>query len=281
MVSISECLLTATGMLKPVVENPRSEAEFFMAHILQKDRMYIVVHRDELLDQSITDRFFELIKRRSSGEPAAYITGIKEFMSLSFSVCPDVLIPRPETEMLVEHITEKYSDFDNLHIIDICTGSGAIACSLAHYMPDATVHGIDISPAAVKTAIQNARSNSVLSNTKFWTADALKPVESDIIYDVVVSNPPYIESEVIDTLMPDVRDYEPHLALDGGADGLIFYRNIVDNIEHILQKKGELVFEIGYNQADSVVSIMKNKFSDIHVCKDCFGNDRMVFGQLE
>lgn len=279
MVKISDCLLHGVALLKKTVENPRMEAEILLAHILKKDRLYIAVHKNEEISPEHEAVFTSMCKRRALGEPLAYITGTKEFMSLEFEVCKSVLIPRPETELLAEYICDKYAETD-AKIIDICTGSGAIACSIAHFLPKAYVEAVDISSDAICIAQKNARKNKVDGRINFYLADALLPIKSDIKFDVAVSNPPYIETHVIDSLMRDVRDFEPRIALDGGTDGLIFYEKIVDNIESILADGGELIFEIGYNQAEAVTSIMEQKFKNIVLTKDRAGNDRMLSGQL-
>ncbi len=279
MVKISDCLLSGVALLKKTVENPRMESEIFMAHILKKDRLYIAVHKNEEISPDHEAAFLSMCSRRALGEPLAYITGTKEFMSMEFEVCKGVLIPRPETELLAEYICDKYAGTD-AKIIDICTGSGAIACSIAHYLPKAYVEAVDISSDALCIAKKNAQKNKVDGRINFYIADALLPIKSDIKFDVAVSNPPYIETHVIDSLMRDVRDFEPRIALDGGTNGLIFYEKIVDNIESILADGGELIFEIGCNQAEAVTSIMEQKFKNIVLTKDRAGNDRMINGQL-
>ena len=279
MVIIAECLKRGCEILKGFSDFPLLEAEILLASILKKDRLYLNIHKKDSVSGDVLSKLEEMCIRRSGGEPVAYITGTKEFMSLEFEVNPNVLIPRPDTEILVEYICEKYKN-RKVRIVDMCTGSGAIACSLAHYLPDSFVCATDISDDVIATAMQNSVRNSVESNTSFFVADALKPLVPDSKFDVVVSNPPYIESGEIPLLMRDVRDFEPISALDGGTDGLIFYTKIVDNIDSCLKKGGELVFEIGFNQGDSVSEIMKEKFTDITVHKDFAGNDRMVCGQL-
>ena len=259
MVKIKDCLEKGISVLKGSVPVPKLEAEVLLAHILKKDRLYVLAFGDAQIGENEEQTFYELCVRRAKGEPSAYIIGEKEFMSLKFKVNPSVLIPRPETELLAEHIIEKYSG-KSINILELCTGSGAIAVSLAHFLPDVKILATDISNDALCVAKENAKINKVQSRVSFVKADALLKTDFGQRFDVLVSNPPYIESAVIPTLDKDVKDFEPILALDGGDDGLIFYKNIVDNIDGTLLRGGELYFEIGYNQAESVFNIMSEKF---------------------
>lgn len=278
MVSIADCLKIGAEILKDT-DAPRLEAEILLCHILQKDRLYAAVHKDEHLSEKKSNEFLAMCQRRAAGEPSAYITGTKEFMSLEFEVNGSVLIPRPETELAVELVCEKYKN-QNVNIIDICTGSGAIACSLAHFMPDAHIWATDISDDALRIAQRNAQKLGVSQRVNFVRADALKKMNFEERFDIAVSNPPYIESSVVDSLETTVKDYEPRLALDGGADGLIFYRKIVDNIKSILRPGGELIFEIGFNQGQSLTKIMSPLFDSVNIIKDLAGLDRIACGQL-
>lgn len=279
MVSIAETLKYCVGILKGYVPSPLMESEILLGFVLKMDALALKINKDRLIDKKDSQRAYDLCKRRSSGEPVAYITGTKEFMSLEFDVNPHVLIPRPDTEILVEYMIEKYHGL-SLSILDLCTGSGAICCSLAHYMPDARVCATDISAGALRVAKKNAKKLGMEERIVFMKKDALSDYDFPQLFDVVVSNPPYIETSTISTLMTDVSEYEPTLALDGGDDGLIFYRSIVNNISGILKKGGELIFEIGFNQGQELLKLMNGKFSNLKVSKDLSGNDRMVTGQL-
>ena len=276
---IKELLLKGIDILKPDIESPRFEAECLLSEILKKDRLWISVHRDDSADKDIEQIFISYCKRRSLGEPLAYITGKKEFMSLEFVVNQDVLIPRSETELLCEEIISRHKN-KSVKILDICTGSGAIACSLAHYMPHSSIWAIDISPEALNVAKINALNLAKGKNIEFLRMNALEKININEKFDIAVSNPPYIESEIIENLDITVKDHEPRLALDGGKDGLIFYKSIVHNIDSILKPSGIIYFEIGYNQGDALKNIMKDKFCDIRVIKDLAGHDRIVTGQL-
>ena len=279
MVKIKDCLKMGTDILKSSSDMPKFEAEVLLAHILGKDRLYLTAFGDREISSDVEKDFYEKCQRRALGEPSAYILGEKEFMSLSFEVNPSVLIPRPDTELVIEMVVQKYEGKE-ADILDLCTGSGAIACSLAYYLPHCTVTGTDISEAAIATARRNAKRNFVDKRVDFVISDVLQKTDFGKKFDIVISNPPYIETSVIATLEKDVKDFEPSLALDGGDDGLIFYRKIVDNIDIPLKKGGELYFEIGYNQAESVTEIMRDKFCDIQTFKDLAGHDRVVKGQL-
>lgn len=279
MVKINDLLKKGIAALQNSVSMPSLEAELFLAHILGKDRLYVLAFGDRQVETEEENAFFKMCERRAKGEPAAYIIGEKEFMSLKFKVNPSVLIPRPETELLTEHIIEKYFG-ESISILDLCTGSGAIAVSLAHFLPNARVLATDISDDTLTVAKTNAEINKVQNRVSFIKADALIKTDFGQRFDILVSNPPYIESAVIPTLDKDVKDFEPIKALDGGDDGLIFYKNIVDNIDINLKRRGEIFFEIGFNQAKSVCDIMKTKFENIKVIKDLAGLDRIVTGQL-
>ena len=272
---LGDALLEGIALLKETnIENPSLDARILMCHTLSCDELYLTVHRDRHLTQSEQDAFFSLIKRRMSNEPVGYITGTKEFMSLEFNVDKNVLIPRPDTEILVEKVMSEVKSANPV-IIDMCTGSGAIAVSLAKYIPNACVFGLDISEDALKVAKTNSQKNG--ADVTFEKHDVLKPY-SKITADAVVSNPPYIPTEDLNGLMSDVIDFEPSIALDGGVDGLLFYRAIIKNIDSCLKDGGLLAFEVGAGQADDVAYLMEEKFSSVTLEKDLAGIDRVVYG---
>jgi len=279
MVRIADAVEECRRILSGSTDDAGFEVSVLAQEVLEMDRLKLRVHCDDEISNEQYTSLISFAKRRAGGEPSAYIIGHREFMSLDFEVNPDVLIPRPDTEILVEEVIGKYAG-SKVRVLDICTGSGAIACSLAHYMNEAVVVGLDISNAALEVASSNARRTSTSDRVSFLCADALNMPGSLGEFDVVVSNPPYIETATITSLSRTVRDFEPMLALDGGADGLTFYKKIVSDIDRFLKKGGELYFEIGYNQADAVCEIMREKFSGINVIKDLAGNNRVVCGQL-
>lgn len=230
-------------------------------------------------DMDITDDKYKEIRamadERIMYKPMQYIIGKCEFMGLDFNVNEYTLIPRGDTEILVEQAIATINNSGFNSVLDIGTGSGAIAISIAHYT-NADVTAIDISDGALNVAKKNAENNNV--SVSFLKSDLFENVEDK--YDVIVSNPPYIETDVISTLEPQVKDYEPILALDGGKDGLDFYRKIVQDCHNFLRPNGYLMFEIGYNQGEALMDIMKNAdFSEISVKKDLSGLDRLVIGK--
>ena len=260
--------------------NYRFESELLLSFVLKKERVWLLLHKNENINENLSDLFFSLIKRRAQGEPYSYITGTKEFMSLEFSVYPGVLIPRPDTETLVCHIIDVFKDKE-AKILDLCTGSGAIGISLAKYIAKSEVTCVDISDVCIKTTEENAAKNGVKDKITIKKADVLKGIATDSKYDCIVSNPPYIKTSDMKTLMRDVKDYEPHLALDGGNDGLIFHRKISEMAQNILSPFGILCFEVGHDQAEDVKSIMmQNGFTDICFIKDLAGINRVVSGKL-
>ncbi len=278
--SINQAIVYGNKFIKNSCVHSQSDARLLLAWVLNCDKLYLTVNRDKLLTSSEQDKYMSALERRAVGEPLSYITGEKEFMSLKLKVNKNVLIPRPETEHLVEVALKWAENKNGLSILDLCTGSGAIAVALAFYLKGkATVCGADISDKALDTAKQNAALNNV--DVSFFSIDALNIEKTEQKYDAVVSNPPYIETEVITTLDKDVKNFEPHLALDGGADGLKFYTSIIQDAHKILKKDGLMAFEIGCNQAESVKNLMSEEFYNIEVYKDLAGLDRVVLGYLK
>ena len=224
----------------------------------------------------------ELTRRRLAGEPVAYITGAWEFYGLPMKVTPDVLIPRMDTEVLVDAALQVLVGRKmNARILDLCSGSGCIGCALAHELPAARVVMVDISDDALAVSKENLRRNHQ-NRTICLKADALeKPPMSIGTFDLIVSNPPYVASMDILTLDSSVRDYEPLGALDGGEDGLMFYRAIVQHWTQILRPGGWLMFEVGEDQADAVMALMKDaKYTDVTALEDTAGIRRVVVGRI-
>lgn len=258
-------------------DNTLYEAHQIIRHICGFSAIDLVLNHEKDATQ-YKEEVFKIARRRESHEPLQYILGLQEFMSLEFMVEKNVLIPRSDTETLVEYILENTSG--SITLLDIGTGTGCIPLSVAHYNKKAYVRGIDINETALSLSKKNAEKLGLSSRAVFEKTDILTELPKGR-YDVVVSNPPYIESDVIPELQPEVRDFEPILALDGGEDGLIFYRRICEIAPVILNPKGLLAFEIGYNQADAVKSLMEKNFQDILVIKDLCKNDRVVCGRLK
>lgn len=256
------------------------DIELMLCEILNVDRLYIHINIDKNLDEDQIIRFNKMMNERKNGRPMAYILGVREFMGMDFFVKEGVLIPRPDTEILVEEIIDLCKAINSPTIVDIGTGSGAISVSLAKYIKDSFVYSLDISDIPLKVGKINAEKNEVAAKIKFLKSDIFSALENtDIKFDVVVSNPPYIRKKDIYDLDTDVKDYEPILALDGGDDGLVFYRKITKDSLKFLKDNGILGFEVGYDQAEEVKDIMiQNNFRNIKIIKDLAGIDRVVIG---
>lgn len=262
---------------------PSLDARLLLSHVLDVDKSYLYLNLDREISGDILERFYQLVEERAKGYPLQYILKSQEFMGLDFHVEEGVLVPRPDTEILVEKIIEMakevYGD-KGCRILELGTGSGAIAVSLAHYIESAKVYSVDIDETPVRVAAENAEKHGVGDRTYFLHGDLFKPLEDldEIKFDIIVSNPPYIKSEEIDTLQLEVSTFEPRLALDGGEDGLRFYRKIaLEGAKH-LKPGGILAFEIGYDQREDVTSLMAENYRNIEVLKDYGGNDRVVIG---
>ena len=272
-------LLKETADSLSDIDNYMFEAHLIVRSVLKVSPMDLVLsHKTEVPDDDIA-LVRSYVKRRLLGEPLQYILGEWEFMGLEFYVEKDVLIPRSDTEILVETVL-KYLKSNGATILDIGCGSGAIGISLAHLNERVYLRGIDISDSALALSKKNAEKLCVEERAVFQKKDILSDIPNGK-YDVIVSNPPYIRTDVIPTLMTDVKDFEPSLALDGGEDGLKFYRRISEIAPKILNKGGLLAFEIGFDQGDEVSSLMEKDFRDISVIKDLSGNDRVVSGILK
>lgn len=251
------------------------DARLLLEEVCGTDRNDLLVHGDKEIPPEQCDRYVEYIQRRQKREPLQQITGYQEFMGLRFKVTPDVLIPRQDTEILVEEVMRYLHD--GMHILDMCTGSGCILLSLLKYSNDCEGTGCDISEPALKVAEENAEMLSL--NASFVQSNLFENISGK--YEFIVSNPPYIPTGVIPTLMEEVRDHEPVSALDGREDGLYFYREIVEKAGEYLYPGGMLFFEIGYDQAEKVSSLMRQAgYQEVTVCKDLAGLDRVVYGTL-
>lgn len=249
----------------------KREARLLLAHVLGVKHEELLLRDLQSIEEGKLQSFFELIEKRANGEPYAYLVGYQEFMKLKFRVNQNVLIPRADTECLVQKVLEIMPD----RILDVCTGSGCIAVSLAKYLKSAKVMAVDISKEAIEVAIENAVLNQV--EVEFRVSDLFENVEGE--FEAIVSNPPYIPSRVIEELQPEVQK-EPLLALDGGEDGFVFYRKIAQEAKRFLKPRGYLIVEIGFNQAGEVRNIFeKNDYGKIEVVKDLGGNDRVVIGE--
>lgn len=255
------------------------DARLLLEYVCQTDRTTLFAHPEKEVSKEQQAKYEELIAKRSEHIPLQHMTGQQDFMGLTFAVNEHVLIPRQDTEILVEEVMRDLHD--GVHILDMCTGSGCILLSLLHYSNDTTGVGADLSEEALKVAQGNAESMGLasadLERVRFVHSDLFEAIDEK--FDIIVSNPPYIRTDVIETLMPEVRDHDPRMALDGTADGLYFYRKIIEESEHYLKRGGQLFFEIGHDQAEDVVSLMQcHGYKEIEVKKDYAGLDRVVYG---
>jgi release factor glutamine methyltransferase len=260
----------------PHAERARLDADALMLHVLGVNRAWLMTHDADELSQETASRFAELVSRRVDGEPIQYILGEAEFYGLPFRVTPDVLIPRPETEHLVEEVIALAGEFKQPRIVDIGSGSGAIAVALAAKLPSARVISIDISERALEIARENASRNGVGDRVRFLEGDLLAPVERER-FEIVVSNPPYVPVADRDSLSVEVREFEPSLALFAGTDGLDIYRRLIPSACEVLMPGGALVMEIGFGQAEAVGALLaESEFSRIRFGKDLQGILRVV-----
>ncbi|MGO3168269.1 peptide chain release factor N(5)-glutamine methyltransferase [Senegalia sp. (in: firmicutes)] len=269
---------------KNEIKNPRLEAELIVCYLLDVDKAYLYTHPNRIVDEKIINKFDELTSKRKEGYPIQYILENQEFMGLDFHVGEGVLVPRADTEILTEYIIKMAlkCEKEKLNIMDIGTGSGAITLSLAYYIKDAYIYSVDISEDAIRIARKNKRRMKLEDKVKFINKDILEGFpQIDEKMDIIVSNPPYIPSRDIDDLQIEVSKYEPRLALDGGDDGLVFYKYITKKAREKLTEDGVLCYEIGYDQGLSVKNIMnENSFKNIEILKDLSGRDRVVVGRM-
>lgn len=277
--SVVKVLKSATTRLEAAgIENFRLDAEILLAHVLKWRRLNLYIDAEKTLPLESILRFNELINRRLEGVPVAYLTGTKEFMGLSFAVNENVLIPRPETEILTELVGEYLRGLGREVIFaDLGAGSGAICISILKFVKSARAIAVDISAEALEVAKFNAQKFHVDDRIEFYCGDLFAPLIGK--FDAIVSNPPYIPTCELETLQKEVQR-EPQLALDGGKDGLNFYRRIISDAPRFLVDGGVLAVEIGINQAAAVKALFAANFIDVEVIKDLAGLERIVAGKL-
>ncbi len=289
--NIREALEYAVNLLKENnINEPIIKTRIILANILNKNKEYILIHEDEELDSSLLNRFENNIEKICSGIPVQYITNKQEFMGLEFYVDENVLIPQPDTEILVEEVIDicknfnvhnnSYKDENNecIKILDLCTGSGAIGISIAKNIENSKITLSDISIKALEIAEKNCKNivgPSVNNEIQIIQSDLFENINDK--FDIIISNPPYIKSDVIKTLDKEVQN-EPILALDGGKDGLKIYRRIIDEAYRYLKTDRCLALEIGYDQKEEVIDLIKNtkRYTDIYSKKDLAENDRII-----
>ena len=277
--NIGEILLRSYEDLKKVkIESYLLDSQLLLGKVLNKDRLFIMLNRDFNLNYKQEIEFLQLIELRKNKMPIKYILGESEFMGMNFIVKPGVLIPRPDTEILVEEVIKHINENGYTEVCDVCSGSGAIGISLAKFIKEVKVMMYDISEDALAVGKLNIERFDLSKRAKVEFSDLLqRAIDENKKFQVIVSNPPYIREEVIPTLMEDVKNYEPYIALSGGNDGLDFYRRITQESLLVLEKGGLLAFEIGYDQREDVKAILFGSgFGEIECIKDLSGNDRVI-----
>ena len=280
--TIRDIIIKYSQELEKISDTPRLDVEIFLQKALgDVDRIYIHLNLNKELTKEQYDEFLGYINDRINGRPVAYIVGNREFMGLDFFVKEGVLIPRPDTETLVEEIIQLCKNKnEEINIVDIGTGSGAITVSLAKYIKNSKITSLDISDIPLEVGKINAVNNGVDNRIEFLKSDVFTAIKNtEKKFDIIVSNPPYIPKKDIETLHTQVKDYEPYNALEGGEDGLDFYRQITEESIKYLKQGGILAYEVGHDQAEDVSKIMKyHGYDKIYTKKDIQGIDRVVIG---
>ena len=281
MSSISESLAKAESILGANgVAEPRREAASLVMLALGKDKTFLYSHPDHVMTDTEASTFESLLDRRAAREPLQYISGVQEFYGLEFEVTPDVLIPRPETEMVVEHAIEMLKPRTSKRLCEVGIGSGCISISILYHLPEATAVGLDVSISAIKVARRNSEKFGVRERLLLFQSDVFADSPEDR-FDMIVSNPPYVPAIDIDGLQPEVRDFEPHLALSDGQDGLSIIKRIVDQSPQFLVSGGFLLMEIGFKQSPLVVGMFgPDKWKRPELFPDLQGIPRLVCSEL-
>ena len=281
--TIGELLIDGNKILKEAnIDTYILDTQLLLGKVLQKDKLYLITNKEEEVNKFKEKEFYRLINKRKDKMPIKYILKNAEFMGLDFYVEEGVLIPRGDTEILVEEVLKNITASNQYDICDLCCGSGAIGISIATLRENTKIDLIDYYDIPEKITKKNINKHKLSSRVEFIKSDLLEEaIKREKKYDILVSNPPYIKEEVIETLMDDVKNYEPHTALSGGNDGLYFYRKIVEDSDKILKENGILAFEIGHDQGEEVSALMTQKgYKGVRVIKDLAGLDRVVLGQL-
>lgn len=277
--TIKQAITKGMIMLKSNnVESPKLKARLLLQYVLDKPRQYIIVYDNKEIDKQQQWQYFVNIEKLTKGIPLQHITHRQEFMKMDFFVDENVLIPRPDTEILVEEVIKIAQKYDSPRILDLCTGSGAIAISLKKFVPNADITAVDISEKALEIAQKNAKKLEIKIN--FLKSDLFDKLDNKK-FDIIVSNPPYIRKDEIKKLSEEVQK-EPKIALDGGEDGLDFYRIIAEQAINYLKTGSFLCFEIGYNQKNDVIKIIEDEqnYKNTYCKKDLYGNDRIIITQV-
>ena len=263
------------------VPNPRADAEWLLASVLNTSRSGIYVNARHPLPPTRYDRLRALVQQRCSRVPLQHLLGETEFFSLPFYVGPDALIPRPETEILVESLVDRLVTHTGPRVLDVGTGAGPIAVALAHALPKSRLIATDVSPKALRLAVRNARRNAVRQRITFVCADLLASFQSRAVFHAIVSNPPYIASGDLSDLQPEVRNFDPPLALNGGPDGLAFHRSIIARAQAHLCRGGWLALEVAGGTAPVVLNLLEKSSGLIHerTIPDLTGTERILLAK--
>ena len=284
--TISKLLNWITDYLtQKKVDSPRLSAELLLSDVLGMKRIELYMHFDKPVEQAKLDTLRGLVKRAGESEPIGYLVGRTEFYSLELAVCKDCLIPRPETELLVERAIEFLrTRTGNQHVLDLCTGCGCIAIAIAKNFPNVKVIATDISDAALAIAAQNVQKHKLEDKITLLAGDLFEPIIRQLdapAFDLIVSNPPYVSEPEFEKLDKNVKDYEPHLALHGGFDGLAVYRRIADQVNNFLKPDAALMMEIGYAQGSAIRHMLEQTglFASVTIEKDLSNNDRIAIAK--
>lgn len=283
MKTIQDVLIEGTKKLENMTPTALLDCQLFVESILNVDRLYLIMNRDRVLSEEELEKYFEMINKRLSNIPVQYIINFQEFMGIGFYVDERVLVPRPDTEILVEGVLEyvKENEIKKPRILELGTGSGAIPISLAYFIKDAQIITVDLSEDALEVAKINAKNNDLNKRVEFVHEDMIKYIDGcEEMFDIIVSNPPYIPSADMPGLQKEVILYEPKMALDGGDDGLYFYKNIVIKGTRLIKSGGILAFEVGHDQAEDVRDFMlkTNEYKEVVFRKDLQSINRVVVG---
>ena len=279
--TIKQALIKGVTVLKlEKISTPKLKARLLLQYVLKKPRQYLIVYDNQKLTEKEEQDYLKYIELLKQGEPIEHITHQKEFMKLNFYVDENVLIPRQDTEILVEEVITIAKKTRAKKILDLCTGSGAIAVSLAKYLENVQITALDISGKALDIAIANAKNNHVQDKITFVESNLFENLAPEK-YDIIVSNPPYIRRKELEILDREVKR-EPQIALDGGEDGLDFYRKIIDIGYQYLKYGGYICLEIGYDQKEEIMQIIKDKkqYINTYCKKDLYDNDRVIVAKV-
>ena len=276
-----KCVLdTATQYLKSRhIDNPRLTAEILLSFVLGLERQELYINCNKKLNKKDLNNYWSIIKRRIKGEPVQYIIGKKEFWSLEFYINPSVLIPRPETEILVEHAIKSIKDVKSPYILDLGTGSGVIAITIAKEVPDAKIWALDISNEAIKVAIHNAKKHRVFNRIRFLNGDLWQPLRhTDIKFHLIATNPPYIAKEYYEQLPKEIKDWEPRIALNGGPKGISLIKRIIEGAGNFLTLGGWIFIEMAPEQVDIAMELFQKtkQFNYIEGIKDYSHQFRVI-----